>query len=149
MLGSVFLAVTGAEALYADMGRFGRTAIRTTWLRLVFPALILNYFGQGALLLGNPGALDHPFYRLAPGWGLYPLVALATGVATVIASQAVISGAFSISWPGIGRLMIEAIGARDYPLAQGCVLVFALTYVIVNLLTDLSYSLIDPRVRLR
>jgi KUP system potassium uptake protein len=96
MLGSVFLAVTGAEALYADMGHFGRTAIRTTWLRLVFPALILNYFGQGALLLGNPGALDHPFYRLAPGWGLYPLVALAT-VATVIASQAVISGAFSMT----------------------------------------------------
>jgi KUP system potassium uptake protein len=68
MLGSVFLAMTGAEALYADMGHFGRKAIQTTWLRLVFPALILNYFGQGALLLGNPGALDHPFYRLAPGW---------------------------------------------------------------------------------
>lgn len=96
MLGSVFLAMTGAEALYADMGHFGRKAIQTTWLRLVFPALILNYFGQGALLLGNPGALDHPFYRLAPGWGLYPLVALAT-VATVIASQAVISGAFSMT----------------------------------------------------
>jgi len=96
MLGSVFLAMTGAEALYADMGHFGSTAIRTTWLRLVFPGLVLNYFGQGALLLGNPGALDHPFYRLVPGWGLYPLVALAT-VATVIASQAVISGAFSMT----------------------------------------------------
>ena len=68
MLGSVFLAVTGAEALYADVGHFGRTAIRTAWLKLVFPALLLNYFGQGALLLGNPGALDHPFYRLAPEW---------------------------------------------------------------------------------
>src|SRR5690348_8994143 len=96
MLGAVFLAVTGAETLYADMGHFGRTALRTAWLRLVFPALVLNYFGQGALLLGNPAALEHPFYRLAPEWGLYPLVALAS-VATIIASQAVISGAFSIT----------------------------------------------------
>jgi KUP system potassium uptake protein len=96
MLGLVFLAVTAAETLYADMGHFGRTALQTAWLRLVFPALVINYFGQGALLLGNPGALDHPFYRLVPEWGLYPLVVLAT-VATVIASQAVISGAFSIT----------------------------------------------------
>lgn len=96
MLGAVFLAVTGAETLYADMGHFGRRALRTAWLWLVFPALLLNYFGQGGLLLGNPGALEHPFYRLAPEWALYPLVALAT-VATIIASQAVISGAFSIT----------------------------------------------------
>ena len=96
MLGSVFLAVTGTETLYADMGHFGRTALRTAWLRLVFPALVLNYFGQGALLLGNPGAIENPFYRLAPEWGLYPLVGLAS-VATIIASQAVISGAFSIT----------------------------------------------------
>jgi len=96
MLGAVFLAVTGTEALYADMGHFGRTALRTAWLRLVFPALLLNYFGQGALLLGNPLALENPFYRLAPEWGLYPLVVLATA-ATIIASQAVISGAFSIT----------------------------------------------------
>jgi KUP system potassium uptake protein len=96
MLGSVFLAVTGAEALYADVGHFGRKAIRTAWLKLVFPALLLNYFGQGALLLGNPGALDHPFYRLAPEWSFYPLVALSTA-ATIIASQAVISGAFSMT----------------------------------------------------
>jgi KUP system potassium uptake protein len=96
MLGAVFLAVTGTEALYADMGHFGRTALRTAWLRLVFPALLLNYFGQGAVLLGNPQALEHPFYRLAPEWGLYPLVVLAT-TATIIASQAVISGAFSIT----------------------------------------------------
>ena len=96
MLGAVFLAVTGTEALYADMGHFGRTALRTAWLRLVFPALLLNYFGQGALLLGNPLALENPFYRLAPKWGLYPLVVLATA-ATIIASQAVISGAFSIT----------------------------------------------------
>ncbi|MBV9378432.1 MAG: potassium transporter Kup [Alphaproteobacteria bacterium] len=96
MLGAVFLAVTGAETLYADMGHFGRKALRTAWVWLVFPALLLNYFGQGAVLLGNPGALEHPFYRLAPEWGLYPLVGLAT-VATIIASQAVISGAFSIT----------------------------------------------------
>src|ERR1700755_3188911 len=96
MLGAVFLAVTGAETLYADMGHFGRKALRTAWVGLVFPALLLNYFGQGAVLLGDPGALEHPFYRLAPEWGLYPLVGLAT-VATIIASQAVISGAFSIT----------------------------------------------------
>jgi KUP system potassium uptake protein len=96
MLGAVFLAVTGAETLYADMGHFGRNALRTAWVGLVFPALLLNYFGQGAVLLGNPGALEHPFYRLAPEWGLYPLVGLAT-IATIIASQAVISGAFSIT----------------------------------------------------
>jgi KUP system potassium uptake protein len=96
MLGAVFLAVTGAETLYADMGHFGRTVLRRAWLGLVFPALVLNYFGQGALLLGNPGALENPFYRLAPEWGLYPLVALAS-IATIIASQAVISGAFSIT----------------------------------------------------
>ena len=96
MLGAVFLAVTGTETLYADMGHFGRRALRTAWFRLVFPALVLNYFGQGALLLGNPDALEHPFYHLAPAWGLYPLVALAS-MATIIASQAVISGAFSIT----------------------------------------------------
>ena len=96
MLGAVFLAVTGAEALYADMGHFGRRALRRAWLGLVFPALLLNYFGQGALLLGDPAALENPFYRLVPQWGLYPLVALAS-IATIIASQAVISGAFSLS----------------------------------------------------
>jgi KUP system potassium uptake protein len=96
MLGAVFLAVTGTEALYADMGHFGRSALRRAWLAIVFPALVLNYFGQGALLLGNPAAVESPFYRLAPEWALYPLVALAS-VATIIASQAVISGAFSIT----------------------------------------------------
>ncbi len=94
MLGAVFLAVTGTETMYADMGHFGRRAMRRAWLGLVFPALLLNYFGQGALLLGNPAALENPFYRLAPEWALYPLVALAS-VAAIIASQAVISGAFS------------------------------------------------------
>ena len=96
MLGAVFLAVTGAEALYADMGHFGRRALRRAWLGLVFPALLLNYFGQGALLLVDPAALENPFYRLVPNWGLYPLVALSS-IATIIASQAVISGAFSLS----------------------------------------------------
>ena len=96
LLGSVVLAVTGAEALYADMGHFGRSPIRRAWLRFVFPALLLNYFGQGALLLAKPAAIENPFYLLAPSWALYPLVALAS-TATVIASQAVISGAFSIT----------------------------------------------------
>ena len=95
-LGAVTLAVTGAEALYADMGHFGRTPIRRAWLWLVLPALLANYYGQGALLLTDPGAIDNPFFRLAPEWALYPLVALAT-VATVIASQATISGAFSMA----------------------------------------------------
>jgi KUP system potassium uptake protein len=94
MLGAVFLAVTGTETLYADMGHFGRTALRRAWLGLVFPALVLNYFGQGALLLEHPAALENPFFRLAPDWALYPLVGLAS-LATIIASQAVISGAFS------------------------------------------------------
>lgn len=95
-LGAVVLVVTGAEALYADMGHFGRMPIRIAWSGLVLPALALNYFGQGALLLGNPEAIEHPFYLLAPEWALYPLVGLAT-MATVIASQAVISGAYSIT----------------------------------------------------
>ena len=96
ILGAVVLAVTGAEALYADMGHFGREPIRRAWFYLVFPALILNYFGQGALLLHSPEALDNPFFRLVPSWGLYPLVVLASA-ATIIASQAVISGAFSMT----------------------------------------------------
>jgi KUP system potassium uptake protein len=96
LLGAVVLAVTGAEALYADMGHFGRWPIRTAWLRFVFPALLLNYFGQGALLLATPGAIENPFYRLAPDWALFPMVILASA-ATIIASQAVISGAFSMT----------------------------------------------------
>jgi KUP system potassium uptake protein len=96
LLGAVVLAVTGAEALYADMGHFGRGPIRRAWLRFVFPALLLNYFGQGALLLASPEAIQNPFYRLVPEWGVLPLVVLAS-IATVIASQAVISGAFSLT----------------------------------------------------
>jgi KUP system potassium uptake protein len=95
-LGAVVLAVTGAEALYADMGHFGRMPVRLAWTFLVLPALTLNYFGQGALLITDAKAIENPFYLLAPAWALYPLVVLAT-VATVIASQAVISGAFSIT----------------------------------------------------
>ena len=96
VLGSVVLAVTGAEALYADMGHFGKGAVRIAWFSLVAPALVLNYFGQGALLLADPGRQANPFYLLLPGWALYPMVALATA-ATVIASQAVISGAYSLT----------------------------------------------------
>jgi KUP system potassium uptake protein len=96
LLGAVVLAVTGAEALYADMGHFGRGPIRRAWFRFVFPALLLNYFGQGALLLATPEAIQNPFYLLAPAWAVVPLVVLAS-TATVIASQAVISGAFSLT----------------------------------------------------
>ena len=96
VLGAVFLAVTGAEALYADMGHFGKRAIRAAWFSWVFPALALNYLGQGALLIGNPAAIASPFYLMFPNWALYPMVGLAT-VATVIASQAVISGTYSIT----------------------------------------------------
>jgi KUP system potassium uptake protein len=100
ILGSVFLTVTGAEALYADMGHFGRKPIQLTWIALVFPCLLLNYLGQGALVLTHPEAVDNPFFRLAPDWFQIPLVVLATA-ATVIASQAVISGAFSMTQQAI------------------------------------------------
>ena len=95
-LGAVVLVVTGAEALYADMGHFGRVPVRLAWMSVVLPALTLNYFGQGALLIADAKAIENPFYLLAPDWALYPLVILST-IATVIASQAVISGAFSIT----------------------------------------------------
>ena len=95
-LGAVVLVLTGGEALYADMGHFGRKPIQVAWFGMVLPALLINYFGQGALLLADPAAIENPFYLLAPGWALLPLVILST-VATVIASQAVISGAFSMT----------------------------------------------------
>ncbi len=95
-LGAVFLAVTGAEALYADMGHFGRAPIRRAFFAVVLPALLLNYFGQGALLLRSPGAVSNPFYLLAPSWALYPLLFVATAAA-IVASQALISGAFSLA----------------------------------------------------
>jgi len=96
VLGSVCLALTGAEALYADLGHFGRKPIRLAWLAVVFPSLALNYLGQGALLLTNPKAIENPFFLLAPSWALLPLVILAT-LATIVASQAVITGAFSLT----------------------------------------------------
>jgi KUP system potassium uptake protein len=96
VLGSVLLAITGAEALYADMGHFGKRAIRIAWFSVAAPALVLNYFGQGALLIAEPRALDNPFYLSFPAWALYPMIALATA-ATVIASQATISGAYSMT----------------------------------------------------
>jgi KUP system potassium uptake protein len=99
-LGATVLALTGAEALYADMGHFGKKPIQIAWFSMVLPALLLNYFGQGALLLHDPKAIANPFYLLAPDWLLYPMVVMAT-VATVIASQAVISGAFSITQQAI------------------------------------------------
>lgn len=100
VLGSVFLVVTGGEALYADMGHFGRSPIRWAWFSLVLPTLLLNYFGQGALLLTKPEAAENPFFHLAPSWGIYPLVGLSTA-ATIIASQALISGAFSLTMQAV------------------------------------------------
>jgi KUP system potassium uptake protein len=117
VLGSVFLVVTGGEALYADMGHFGRRPIRLAWWTLVMPGLVLNYFGQGALMLTKPETAMNPFYLLAPSWALYPLIALST-MTTVIASQALISGVFSITkqaiqmglWP---RLQIIHTSSRE------------------------------------
>src|ERR1700736_3890485 len=100
VIGGAFLAVTGGEAFYADMGHFGPFPIRVAWFAIALPALTLNYFGQGGLLLMEPGALESPFYQLAPAWAHYPLVALATA-ATVIASQAIISGAYSLTQQAI------------------------------------------------
>lgn len=118
ILGSVFLVVTGGEALYADMGHFGSKPIRLAWFTIVLPALVLNYFGQGALLLENPELAGNPFYNLAPQWALYPLIILAT-MAAVIASQAVISGAFSLTMQAvqlgfIPRLKINHTSIREY-----------------------------------
>ncbi|NTV94580.1 MAG: potassium transporter Kup [Thiobacillus sp.] len=117
ILGAVVLAITGAEALYADMGHFGRRPIQMVWFAYVLPALVLNYFGQGALLLAEPAAVRNPFYLLAPPWLLYPMIGLATA-ATVIASQAVISGAFSVTKQVIQmgyapRLDIRHTSARE------------------------------------
>jgi KUP system potassium uptake protein len=135
VLGTVFLVVTGGEALYADMGHFGKRPIRLVWYTLVLPALMLNYLGQGALLIENPAAAENPFYRLAPGWALYPLIVLAT-CAAIIASQALISGAYSLTMQAVQlgfmpRLKIEHtsstemgqiyIPALNWALMAGCI----------------------------
>src|SRR5262249_1308125 len=96
VLGAVVLAITGAEALYADMGHFGRSPIPRSWYAVVFPSLLASYFGQGAFLLEHPERSASPFYSIVPAWALYPMVALAT-LATVVASQALISGAYSLT----------------------------------------------------
>ncbi|HJU57097.1 MAG TPA: potassium transporter Kup [Pyrinomonadaceae bacterium] len=135
VLGTVFLVVTGGEALYADMGHFGKRPIRLVWYTVVLPALLLNYLGQGALLIENPAATENPFYRLAPEWALYPLIVLAT-CAAIIASQALISGAYSLTMQAIQlgfmpRLKIEHtsstemgqiyIPALNWALMLGCI----------------------------
>lgn len=117
ILGAVVLCVTGAEALYADLGHFGKKPIRLAWFSVVMPSLVLNYFGQGALLIRNPAAVKNPFYLMAPEWALLPLVGLAT-MATVIASQALITGAFSVTKQAIQmgylpRLNIQHTSVRD------------------------------------
>ncbi len=117
VLGAVFLVVTGGEALYADLGHFGHRAIQIAWFSVPLPCLLLNYFGQGALLLRTPAAAENPFYHLAPHWALYPLIVLATA-ATIIASQAVISGAFSLTRQAVQlgyspRLNIEHTSSRE------------------------------------
>jgi len=117
VLGAVFLVVTGGEALYADLGHFGHRAIQIAWFAVALPCLLLNYFGQGALLLRDPSAAVNPFYHLAPSWALYPLIGLATA-ATIIASQAVISGAFSLTRQAVQlgyspRLRIEHTSSRE------------------------------------
>src|SRR5712692_2712134 len=116
-LGAVFLAVTGAEALYADLGHFGRKPIQTAWVGLVLPSLAVNYLGQGALVLANPKALENPFFLLYPDWALLPMVALATA-ATVIASQAVITGAYSLSQQAIQLGLLPRLDVRHTSATQ-------------------------------
>ncbi|HEY0297194.1 MAG TPA: potassium transporter Kup [Bordetella sp.] len=145
LLGAVVLALTGAEALYADMGHFGRPAIRTAWFWFVLPALVLNYFGQGALLLHNAKALQNPFFLMAPDWGVVPLVVL-SGAATVIASQAVISGAFSMTrqavqlsfWPRMQILHTSVLekGQVYLPQVNALLLVAVLVLVLVFKTSD-------------
>jgi KUP system potassium uptake protein len=116
-LGAVFLAVTGTEALYADLGHFGRKPIQTAWIAIVLPALVLNYLGQGALVLGNPKAIENPFFLLYPDWALLPMVALATA-ATVIASQAVITGAYSLTRQAIQLGLLPRLEIRHTSQTQ-------------------------------
>ncbi len=139
VLGGVFLTVTGGEALYADMGHFGKTPIRVGWILVVMPALLLNYFGEGALLIQNPAAISNPFYLMAPAWALWPLVILATAAA-VIASQAVISGVFSVTHTAVSlgllpRLRVEHSSADNagqiyVPTMNWALMVAALALVV-------------------
>ncbi len=117
VLGAVFLAVTGAEALYADLGHFGRKPIQTAWLFLVFPALVINYLGQGALLISTPDAIENPFYLMAPEWALAPMILLAAA-ATIIASQAVITGAYSLTRQAIQLGLLPRMAIRHTSEAQ-------------------------------
>ncbi|HZR36225.1 MAG TPA: KUP/HAK/KT family potassium transporter, partial [Nevskia sp.] len=117
VLGAVFLAVTGGEALYADMGHFGRRPIRLAWFGLVLPCLLLNYFGQGALVLASPEEAREPFYHLVPEWGIYPMVVLAAA-ATVIASQAVITGAYSLTSQAIQLGLLPRLEIRHTSAQQ-------------------------------
>lgn len=140
VLGSVFLVVTGGEALYADMGHFGKAPIRLAWFAVVLPALLLNYFGQGALLIEQEHAVENPFYHMAPSWALYPVVILATA-ATVIASQALITGAFSLTRQAVQlgylpRLEIkhtsaEAVGQIYIPAVNWLLLAACIALVLV------------------
>jgi KUP system potassium uptake protein len=128
-LGSVVLAVTGAEALYADMGHFGRPAIRRAWFLLAFPALTLNYMGQGSLILSSPGAIENPFFLLMPHWARVPMVLLAT-LATVIASQAVISGAFSVTRQAVQLGFLPRLRIRHTSESEGQVYVPAVNMLL-------------------
>jgi KUP system potassium uptake protein len=138
-MGSVFLAVTGAETLYADMGHFGRKAIGFSWLGLVYPCLVLNYMGQGALLLSNPAAVENPFFLMAPEWARLPLVVIAT-LATIIASQAVISGAFSVTHQAVQlgflprlktlHTSAKAAGQIYIPMVNWTLLMFVILLVV-------------------
>ena len=139
-LGAVFLAVTGAEALYADLGHFGRGPIQAAWLFLVFPALILNYLGQGALLLAHPEALENPFFKLYPSWALVPMIAMAT-IATIIASQAVITGAFSVTQQAIQlglmpRMDIRRTSAKE----KGQIYVAPINWMLLIAVMYLAFS---------
>jgi KUP system potassium uptake protein len=139
VLGAVFLVVTGGEALYADIGHFGVRPIRVTWFWVVMPALVLNYFGQGAHLLDNPEAIKHPFFHMVPSWGLYPMIVLAT-FASTIASQALITGAFSVTrqammlgfWPRfrVDHTSAEKIGQIYVPLINWLLMLSAIGLVL-------------------
>jgi K+ transporter len=149
VLGAVFLATTGGEALYADLGHFGERPIQIDWFSVVGPSLLLNYFGQGALLIRNPEAAHNPFYLLAPKWALYPLVALAA-MATVIASQAIISGVFSLTRQAIqlGYLpRMEVVHTSG--TAAGQVYLPAVNRALMVATIALVLGFVRPRISLR